>query len=110
MAAWTKVRPATLHVRSRRLRLATNSGPDCFEIANHSHTLLTGPFPTYGVPFPDLRSPTNKPTAELKKLERISKFNKIRDEGGEAKVKEYIAKRRKRNAQKDHRYVPYERR
>jgi hypothetical protein len=49
------------------------------------------------------------PTAELKLMERVSKYKDIAAQG-EGKVKDYIAKRRKKNAAKDHRFVPYERR
>lgn len=45
----------------------------------------------------------------MKKMELVAKYNRIRSEG-DGKVKDYLTKRRKKNAAKDHRYVPYERR
>lgn len=48
-------------------------------------------------------------TADLKTMERVARFKQIAAQG-EGKVKDYITKRRKKNAAKDHRYVPYERR
>lgn len=47
--------------------------------------------------------------ADMKKMELVAKYNRIRSEG-DGKVKDYLTKRRKKNAAKDHRYVPYERR
>jgi len=45
--------------------------------------------------------------ADEKKLELITKYNKLKDAG---KVDDYLSKRRKKKATKDQRYVPYERR
>lgn len=47
--------------------------------------------------------------AEFKLMERVSKYKDIAAQG-EGKFKDYISKRRKKNAAKDHRFVPYERR
>ena len=45
--------------------------------------------------------------ADMKKLELVDKYNKLKESG---KVEDYMGKRRKKTATKDHRYVPYERR
>jgi hypothetical protein len=58
---------------------------------------------------PHLILSSTLPAAELKLMERVSKYKDIAAQG-EGKVKDYIAKRRKKNAAKDHRFVPYERR
>ncbi|KAJ2478109.1 hypothetical protein IWW56_003933, partial [Coemansia sp. RSA 2131] len=44
---------------------------------------------------------------DLKDLEVAQKFNKLK---GSAKLDKFMEKRRKRNANKDHRNMPYQRR
>ena len=48
--------------------------------------------------------------SDVKKIELAAKYQELKKNGGNSKVDRIIEKKRKRNATKAHKFVPYERR
>lgn len=56
------------------------------------------------------KKPYHLKRSELKKMELVETYNKLKQAGQEGKIDKLIEKRRQKNANKDHRQMPYARR